>query len=103
MPTDTALELIRAYKDKRARNPMADRRTLYKYLLWDRFQGRMIMDSEIETMASETCSLYELTLKVVERERPALASPATRKALERELTRFFRLNAPDHLPPDKLI
>ncbi|MGE4293691.1 MAG: hypothetical protein AB7E32_15950 [Desulfovibrio sp.] len=98
MPTDTALELIRAYKEKRARNPQAGRRTLFKYLLWDRFEGRMIMDSELEEMAEQCSTLYELTLKVVERERPALASPATRPALEKELLRFFQLNAPDQLP-----
>ncbi|WP_022662695.1 hypothetical protein [Paucidesulfovibrio longus] len=98
MPTDTALALIKAYKEKRARNPGAGRRTLFKYLLWDRFEGRMIMDSELDEMAAQSSNLYELTLKVVERERPALASPATRPALEKELLRFFQLNAPDQLP-----
>lgn len=98
MPTNTALELIKAYKEKRARNPQADRRTLFKYLLWDRFEGRMVMDSELDAMAGQSSCLYDLTLKVVSRERPTLASPTTRPALEKELQRFFQLNAPDQLP-----
>lgn len=92
---DIGLELLNAYKVKRRQNPLADRATLFKYLLWDRFQGKMILDAEIEDMAAEAANLSELALAVLMRERPHLDSPETRQSAARELERFFRLNAPD--------
>ena len=94
---DTALELITAYRLKRARNPLADRATLYKYLLWDRFSGRMVLDAELDEMARDAGNLLELTLRVIGREKPGLAAGSLRQPLERELRRFFELNAPDLL------
>ena len=97
MPTDTALALIAAYRAKRKSNPDLDRATLYKYVLWDRFQGAMILDREIDEMAGAAESVYELAVMVALHERPQLAEPGLRATLEKELARFFDLNAPDLL------
>ena len=94
---DVGLELLQAYKRKRSQNPTLDRATLFKYLLWDRFEGRMVLDSELEAMARASANLYELSLAVLFRERPHMDGPGQRDVAEKELARFFKQNAPDQI------
>ncbi|WP_147819791.1 hypothetical protein [Salidesulfovibrio onnuriiensis] len=95
MPTEIALEILKAYRDKQRLNPGAPRSTLFKYIVWDRFKGRMIMESELDSMATTSTSLQELAYKVIAREKPHLVRDSLAKTVDDELTRFFELNAPE--------
>ncbi|WP_243544605.1 hypothetical protein [Pseudodesulfovibrio tunisiensis] len=97
MPANTALELLTAYREKARRNPSADRRTLFKYLLWDRFRNRMILDEDIEEMAAASRNLCELTFRVIAREKPHMAEGRLAQAVRDQLRQFFTLNAPDEV------
>lgn len=97
MPLSIAREILDAYERKRRKDPSADRATLYKHLLWDRFQGRMILDEELEDMARNSANLLELTLRVLEREKPNVLARGLRGSVEHELNLFFKLNAPGEL------
>ncbi len=82
MPTDTAMQILSAYKLKQKQNPVADRATLFKYILWDRFSGKMISDSELNGVAADSASLSELAYAVLVRENrpwPKGSSPKAQR------------------------
>lgn len=95
MPATVALDILNAYKLKRTQNPAADRNTLFKYLLWDRFKGKMIMDSELDEMAASSNTLSELTLKVLVREKPAMAGGRLEQDAKKAIDQFFSMNFPE--------
>lgn len=95
MPTEIALEILKAYREKQRLNPGAPRATLFRYIVWDRFQGRMIMDSELDAMAAASSSLQELAYTIIAREKPHLVRDSLARTVDQELTKFFELNAPE--------
>lgn len=99
MPTDTAMAVLTAYKAKRRANPAADRTTLYKYILWDRFSGAMVSDAEILEMAASSRSLSELAFAVLAKEKPAMAQGSLADSAREAIRQFFAMNHPDGLTP----
>ena len=97
MPTDTAMEILSAYRRKRDQNPTADRTTLFKYVLWDRFSGRLVADSELADMAAASATLSELAFNVLKRERPAMAEGRLEQSARDAIRTYFRMNYPDGL------
>jgi len=97
MPTDTAMQILSAYKLKQKQNPVADRATLFKYILWDRFSGKMISDSELNGVAADSASLSELAYAVLVREKPAMAEGVLAQSAKDAIRRYFRMNYPDGL------
>lgn len=97
MPKDIALSLFKAHKTKRIAHPDMDRQVVYKHLLWDIFAGRMIMDEEIERMASDASNLFELTMIAVKQLKPQFQDPNLDAAMRRELKQYFQLNMPEAL------
>jgi len=95
MPATTALELLTAYKLKVRQNPAADRATLFKYLLWDRFKGKMIMDAELNEMATSSSNLSELSFKVLSREKPSMVAGKLGSDAQTAIKQFFVMNFPD--------
>jgi hypothetical protein len=95
MPTDTAMEILAAYRAKRRLNPAADKATLFKYILWDRFKGRMIQDSEMDRMAAGAATLAELSLVVIGREKPALVAGRLEQVAREAIRKYYVLNFPD--------
>lgn len=95
MPTDTAMETLSAYKLKRKQNPSADQATLFKYVLWDRFSGKMISDSEIDAMAKNARTLGELALEILKREKPAMADGRLEASARDAIKHYFVINYPD--------
>lgn len=95
MPSQTALEILKAYQEKKRLNPDAPRPTLFKYIVWDRFRDRMIMDEELEEMVTGSRNLQELTYKIIAREKAHLLENGLDTAVNDELSKFFDLNAPD--------
>jgi len=95
MPTTTALELLNAYKLKVRQNPTADRATLFKYLLWDRFSGKMVTDAELGEIATSSRNLAELTFKVLSREKPNMVAGGLEKASMTAIKQFYVMNFPD--------
>lgn len=95
MPASTALEMLTAYKLKRRQNPSADKSTLFKYILWDRFDGTMVLDAELNEMAATSESLNELTLKVLAREKPTMAAGQLKQDAQKAIDHFFAMNLPD--------
>jgi len=95
MLNEIALEILKAYREKVRLNPAAPRATLFKYIVWDRFKGRMIMDAELDAMATSSTCLQELVYKIVAREKPHLVRDTLAMTVEQELTKFFELNAPE--------
>lgn len=97
MPATTALELFNAYKLKIRQNPGASRTTLFKYLLWDRFKGKMIMDAELNEMATSSANLSELSFKVLSREKPNMVAGNLEAAAKSAIKQFFVMNSPDEV------
>lgn len=97
MPQAIALELYKAYQAKRTSDPDLERKTIFKHLLWATFDGRMILDEEIDRMAAQATTLFELTIGVVQQLKPQFKDPALNATLKRELHRYFDLNMPDAL------
>jgi hypothetical protein len=94
MPTDTAMDTLRAYRLKQKQNPNADRTTLFKYILWDRFSGRLVPDAELTAMAESSASLAELAFAVLAREKPAMAEGRLAASARDAIRRFFEMNYP---------
>ncbi|MDC0335348.1 hypothetical protein OAN24_00415 [Pseudodesulfovibrio sp.] len=97
MPTDTAMEVFNAYKRKRDQNPAADQPTLFKYILWDRFSGSMVMDSDIDAMVTVSKSLSDLAFQVLAREKPAMAEGRLEQSARDAIKRYYSMNYPDGL------
>ena len=95
MPTDTALEILSAYKLKRQQNPSADQPTLFKFILWDRFKNVMVTDAEMANMAASATNLSELALMVLKKEKPAMADGLLEKSARDAIRKFFVMNYPD--------
>jgi hypothetical protein len=95
MPTDTALEILAAFRQKRRLNPAADRATLFKYVLWDRFKGRMILDSDIDRMVAQSSTLGDLAFHVLAREKPAMTDGRLEQTAREAIRKYFVLNCPD--------
>jgi len=95
MPTDTAMEILNAYKQKRQQNPAADQATLFKYILWDRFTGKMVTDSELGDMASSSRTLSDLALQVLKREKPTMATSRLERNAQDAIKHYFMMNYPD--------
>ncbi|MBU1248065.1 MAG: hypothetical protein KKB70_05155 [Proteobacteria bacterium] len=97
MPQTIALELCKAYQAKRTSDPTLERSTIFKHLLWARLDGRMVMDAEIDRMALEAKTLFDLTILLVQQLKPQFQDPTLNKALRTQLKRYFDLNMPDGL------
>ncbi|MEF2229831.1 MAG: hypothetical protein V3571_02800 [Pseudodesulfovibrio sp.] len=97
MPTDTAMDILAAFRLKRKLNPAADRATLFKYVLWDRFSGRMVADAELADMAASARTLADLAFAVLAREKPALAQGRLAESARDAIRRFYAMNYPDAL------
>ncbi|MGL1863226.1 MAG: hypothetical protein OCC46_11945 [Pseudodesulfovibrio sp.] len=95
MPTDTAMEILSAYKLKRKQNPAADQPTLFKFVLWDRFSGAMVMDSELANMVTASPSLSELAFQVLAREKPAMAEGRLAQSAREAIKRYYSMNYPE--------
>lgn len=95
MPTDTAMAILNAYRIKRKQNPATDRATLFKYVLWDRFDGTMVSDDDIADMVADSPTLAELSLHVLKRENPAMADPMLEKSAKSAIWQYFVMNYPD--------
>ena len=95
MPTDTAMDILNAYRLKRKQNPAADRATLFKYILWDRFSGRMVADAELAAMADAAQTLADLAFAVLVREKPALATGRLAQSAREAIRRYYVMNYPD--------
>lgn len=96
MPTDTAMEILRAYRRKQKQNPNADRSTLFKYILWDRFSGRLVADAELEEMAG-AATLADLAFAILAREKPAMTEGRLERSARDAIQRFFEMNYIDGL------
>ena len=97
MPKDIALNPFKAHQAKRIAHPDMARSVIYKHLLWDLFAGRMIMDQEIDRMASDAANLLELTIIAVKQLKPQFQDPKLDAAMRRELKQYFMLNMPEAL------
>ena len=97
MPTNTAIDVLKAYKLKRQQNPEAGEKTLFKYILWDRFKDRMIADAEIDAMAEDAASLSELSYAILAREKPQMAEGKLADEAREAIQTFFRNHHPDGL------
>ena len=95
MPTDTAMDILNAYRLKRKQNPTADRATLFKYILWDRFAGKMIADADLAAMADSAQTLADLAFAVLAREKPALATGRLAQSARDAIRRYYVMNYPD--------
>lgn len=95
MPTDTAMEILSAYKLKRQQNPAADQPTLFKYILWDRFKNAMVTDAEMLEMASSARKLGDLALMVLKKEKPAMSDGLLEKSARDAIQQYYRMNFPD--------
>jgi len=95
MPTDTAMDILTAYRLKRRQNPAADQATLFKFILWDRFAGKMVADADMADMAASARTLADLTFAVLVREKPALATGRLADSAREAITRYYRINYPD--------
>ncbi len=94
MPTDTAMEILKSYKLKEQQNPGADQATLFKFILWDRFNGLTISDSEIQDIASRSRNLAELAFEAVSREKPTMAEGRLAQSAKDAIKRYFSMNYP---------
>lgn len=97
MPTNTAMDILKAFKLKQQQNPAADRSTLFKYLLWDRFSGKMVTDAEMEDMVRNAGSLANLTLMVLQKEKPAMEDSRLEASARDAINQYFRMNYPEGL------
>lgn len=97
MPQTIALELCKAYQAKRQSDPSLPRETLFKHLLWASLDGCIIRDAELDRMARDAQSLYELAVMVVMAKKPQFKDPHLADALRRDLKTYFSLNMPDGL------
>ncbi len=95
MPTNTAMETLSAYKLKRQQNPAADQATLFKFILWDRFSGKRIEDSELKAVASASRNLSELAFAILVREKPTMAEGLLKKSAKDAIRQYFIMNYPD--------
>lgn len=95
MPTNTAMEILHAYKIKQQQNPAADRATLFRYILWDRFRHAMITDAEIDRLVGDCTTLNQLAFAVLAREKPAMAEGVLAQSARDAITRYFSMNYPD--------
>ena len=95
MPTDTAMDILSAYRLKRKQNPAADRATLFKYILWDRFAGKMVADDDLAAMAGSARTLADLAFAVLAREKPAMATGLLAQSAREAIRRYYRINYPD--------
>ncbi len=94
MPTDTAMQILSAFKLKRQQNPAADQTTLFKYVLWDRFKNAMVTDAEMAEMSSSAGKLSELALMVLKR-KPAMADGLLEKSAREAIRQYYVMNYPD--------
>ena len=94
MPTNTAIETLKAYKLKRQQNPYAGDTTIFKYILWDRFKDRMIQDSELDAMAENAGSLSELAYAILAVEKPQMAEGKLAQEAKEAIRKFFENNHP---------
>lgn len=97
MPTDIAMEILSAYKLKRKQNPAADQQTLFKFILWDRFSGKMVTDAEMADMAAASKSLSDLAMSVLKKEKPAMADDRLEQSAREAIRQYFVMNYPDGL------
>jgi len=95
MPTDTAMEILSAYKLKRTQNPAADQPTLFKFILWDRFKSAMVTDAEMLEMSSSARNLSELALMVLKKEKPAMSDGRLEQSARDAIQKYYRMNFPD--------
>lgn len=91
------MEILKSYKVKEQQNPGANKATLFKYILWDRFNGLMIPDSEINQIATQSRSLAELTFEALSREKPAMAEGRLAQSAREAIKRYFSMNYPQGL------
>ena len=91
------METLRAYRLKQKQNPNADRSTLFRYILWDRFSGKLVTDGELDAMAASSNTLAELAFTVLAREKPALAEGRLARSARDAIRQFFVMNYPDGL------
>lgn len=96
MPAETALEILKVFRKKKELNPTASDNLLYKYVLWDRFEGKMIMDSELDEMATKAKSLPDLVCAIIFKERPKLQHHGLEKDVCDEVRSFFARTAPEY-------
>ncbi len=97
MPTDTAMDILNAYRVKKNQNPAADQGTLFKYILWDRFAGKMVTDAELAEMVAASRTLSALALAVLLKEKPAMEDDRLRRSAQEAIRRFYSMNFPDGL------
>lgn len=97
MPNDTALAMHKAYITKRKQNPAADKATIFKYILWDRFNNKMVTDAEMLEMARSARSLSELTYAILCKENPAMAEGRLAESAQSAIRSYFNMNFPDGL------
>lgn len=91
------MEILRAYRRKREQNPAADRPTLFKYIVWERFDGRLVMDSDLDAMVAQSASLADLAFHVLSREKPAMAEGRLAQSARDAIRRYYKQNFPDGL------
>ena len=94
MLIDIAMDILRAYQLKQKQNPDADRTTLFKYILWDRFSGRLVTDAELNAMAGSSDNLADLVFAVLAREKPTLTQGRLAVSAQDAIKRFFERNYP---------
>lgn len=91
------METLKAYRLKQKQNPNTDRTTLFRYILWDRFSGRMVTDEELNSMAASADTLAELAFAILTREKPTLAEGRLARSARDAIRQFFVMNYPDGL------
>ena len=95
MPTNTAMEVYNAYKLKQQQNPAADQKTLFKFILWDRFNNAMVTDAEMASIVEQSKNLNELAYNILIKEKPSMAEGILAQSAKDAIKQYFVMNFPD--------
>ena len=95
MPTNTAMEILNAYKTKQRQNPAADQTTLFKFILWDRFNNAMVTDAEMAEIVRDSKNLNELSFNILVREKPSMAEGVLAQSARDAIKQYYAMNFPD--------
>lgn len=91
------MEIHKSFLVKTDQNPTAPQATIFKYILWDRFNGLTISDNEISQIASQCSTLAELAFEAISREKPTMAEGRLAQSAKDAIQKYFRLNYPQGL------